>query len=712
MKIQEPYFRNYLALVVDDDLVSKTVATRVMSQLGFEVISADDGEIAIELLDEHSPDIILMDVEMDRMNGIDACRLVRQIPSVNNVPIIMMTSHDDSDSIDIAFQAGATDFATKPVNWTLLKHKIKYVMKSQQTLVELYNAESIAGTGNWRQSIDSNDITISNGLNNLLELQNKTQIKMMDYVHPEDRERVVLELARLTDIENVSLNHRMITACNKEIVVHHRAQSLTDFNGQFTAIMGSIQDITETDKTSKRVLQLAYFDELTQLFNRSALVERLTLLTQEPIESRHEFALLHVDIDNFKRINDSLGSVVGDKLLCRFAKRLTNFLEAKGYVLPKQFLAAEDINTLSNLNTLARLSADEFAIILVDNWNEAKIEALGQYLVSEFTHHYQIDDRKLTISASIGIAIYPEHGESAEILSQNADTALHAVKFQGRNNFKVYDATLSRTAEHRMLLELHLRQALNKDELSLHYQPQINISSGEVVGAEALLRWNSTSLGQISPAEFIPLAEDIGLIVPIGNWVLQTACEQLASWHKQGTNLKRMSVNISVRQFSQEDFVSQVSAAVKQSNINPCDMELEITESLLAVDVSEAIRKLEQLKDLGVAISVDDFGTGYSSLSYLKKYPIDRLKIDQSFVRDIDHDMHDVAITKSIISLASGLSLGVIAEGVETEEHLAKLTELGCEEAQGYLIGRPIPHDHFVDWLQDYEKMLVTRKVA
>ncbi len=706
MSNRESIFNKHLALVVDDDVVARTVAIQTMSQLGFEVISADDGDTALQQLAEHNPDIILLDVEMERMDGIETCKQVRQFTAFGNKPIIMMTSHEDAESIDNAFQAGATDFAMKPVNWALLRHKIKYVMRSQEVLIELRNAEKIAGTGNWRQTVNASKVDISEGLKTLLDLQVDQPVQLMNYVHPADRDWVSQELKQLSDNNRMVLTHRMITAKDQEIIVHHRAQSINSFNGESKGLLGTIQNITERETTNERVRQLALFDQVTKLFNRSASIERLNTLTQSTCSKHQSFALFHIDIDNFKRINDSLGPIVGDKLLRSVAHRLNDILNSMGYTVSQHFVPAEEINERTNLNMLARLSADEFAIILVDQWSDSSLEEVSRTLVWELGKQYKIDIRALTISASIGIAVYPEHGVTTEVLSQNADTAMHSVKLLSKNDYKVYDANLSDVAQQKMLLEEHLRLALDNNEFTLHYQPQIEISGLKVVGTEALLRWNSAKLGPVSPADFIPLAEEIGLIVPIGNWVLKTACEQLAAWNRQNVNVRRMAINISIRQFAQDNFVDQVCSTIESSGVNPADLELEITESLLAVDVSTAIDKLKELKNFGVDISVDDFGTGYSSLSYLKKFPIDRLKIDQSFVRDIDHDTSDVAITKSIIGLARGLSLSVIAEGVETNEHLAKLTELGCDEAQGFLIGKPIPAAQFEEWLKNYDDLL------
>lgn len=712
MNTDDTPFNDQLALVVDDDAVARLVAAKTMSKLGFSVIEADDGDSALELLDKNHPDIILLDVEMERMNGIETCQQLRQSTDFSDTPIIMMTAHDDAESINRAFQAGATDFTMKPINWTLLRHKIMYVMRNQEVLMELSNAEQISRLGNWRQSANSDTVSMSNGLAILLDISNKNANQLMPYIHPEDRDMVARELDQLDGNKRMSIVHRMICTNDREIVVQHRAQSQINFNGEKKGVLGTIQDVTEKELISRRVYQLAYHDTVTKLFNRSAILEHLTTLAQNPTDPSLQFALLHVDIDNFNRINDSLGPMVGNSLLCAVADRMTNLLNDMGFSFPENFLPAEAIDDRSNLNLLSRLGADEFAVVLVDDWTRKNIEEVGATIAKGLSQCYQIDIRQITITASIGIAVYPEHGTSPEVLNQNAETAMHSVKRSGKNYYKVYDSILSDEAQRKMQLEEKLRIALDKNEFSLYYQPQIDISNLSIVGAEALLRWHSEELGTVSPLEFIPLAEEIGLIIPIGSWVLQTACEQLANWNKIGLRLQRMAVNVSVRQFNQDDFLDEVSRVIQKSGVNPNDLELEITESLLAVDAPSAIRKLENLKNLGVDISVDDFGTGYSSLSYLKKFPIDRLKIDRSFVRDIDHDANDIAITKSIIALARGLSLSVIAEGVETNDHLAKLTELGCDEAQGFLIGKPIPNDEFVDWYENYEKLVQSKLIT
>ena len=707
-------FNHYQALVVDDEQLARAVAKRTLSKMGFDVIEADDGTTALELLRTKNPDIILLDFEMETMHGLQACKAIRNGPSTCNTPIIMMTSHDDAQSIDNAFLAGATDFVAKPVNWTLLKHKIRQVMRGQELVFELSNAERISNIGNWRKPLDESASKFSIGMRALLGLEKSDATDIAEFIHPKDRSLFKHTLSQLKLGETSFLKHRMVGKNQKEIIVEHRIWSRTDYKNEPMGILGTVQDITEKEKVNRRIHQLAYHDELTKLCNRTAVIERLTHLTNRCAETKSTFCFLHIDIDNFKRINDSLGPKTGDILLIAIARRINKIVVQLGRNIPDVYTTTENLHDQSNLNLLARLGADAFAVLL-PNSDDESARSVSEELVEELGKPYDIGKRQLTISVSIGVATYPAHGTSAAQLNQNADTAMHSVKRLGKNGFQFYDHSLSDIVQRKMRLEEHLRLALQNEEFSLCYQPQIDITDLQVAGAEALLRWKSAELGQISPADFIPLAEEIGLIVPIGNWVLKTACEQLAQWERNGISLPRLAVNISIRQFNQDNFVDLVSKTITASGVSPSRLELEITESLLAVDVSKAIEKLNALKEFGVDISVDDFGTGYSSLSYLKKFPIDRLKIDQSFVRDIDHDTADIAITKSIIGLARGLSLSVIAEGVETKEHLEKLTELGCDEAQGYLIGKPIPHDEFVEWLKQYENLPKTndiRKIA
>ena len=391
------------------------------------------------------------------------------------------------------------------------------------------------------------------------------------------------------------------------------------------------------------------------------------------------------DLDHFKRINETLGHSVGDRLLVAVAERLRQCVRDYDAVS-----RAEAVSSKSG-TTLARLGGDEFILAMADIERVEDAAKAAQRLIQAMQAPFQMDEHEIVVTASIGISLYPDDGEDAETLLKNADSALYHAKDAGRNNYQFYNQSMNAKAFARLSLEGSLRRALEKQEFLLHYQPQVDARSGAIVGAEALIRWRHPDLGLVSPLDFIPLAEESGLIVPMGEWVLRTACAELKAWQDAGHGMLRMAVNLSGRQFRQQDLVASVQRAMDAAGIDPQTLELEITESVLMQDAAETTRLLDNLKALGVKLSVDDFGTGYSSLSYLKRFPIDALKIDRSFIRDIASDPDDAAITTAILAMAGGLGLEVVAEGVETMEQLGFLRGRNCQMIQGYLFSKPLP---------------------
>lgn len=692
-----------LALVVDDEDTARMVASRALTRDGFEVSEASDGETALELLKELSPSVILLDVEMDRMNGFTACEKIRKIARFANTPIIMLTSHDDAESIDRAYRAGATDFASKPINWTLLRHRLLYVMRGAEIVSELASAQRIARMGSWRWMIGEGITRWSVGLRQVTGISMPSDDNLLGIVHPDDRIHLEQGLKRARAKESMVLTHRILRPDGNCRVVEHRAEPLVSHKGNVIGLLGTVHDVTEKEATLERINQLAFRDEVTALPNRRAFRQQLNLAIEHAQRNQQLLAVLFLDIDDFKLVNDSLGHSAGDLLLHAIGKRLqaavqksdvsTLMVDAPGKAPIKHAVGVP----------AARLGGDEFAVLLTGIKQPADAEDVADQILDVLRKPFSVEGQNLIASPSIGIAVFPHDATDSEGLLRNADTAMYSAKRQGKNSRRCYDSALSEAAQRRMLIETQLRGALQNHELALHYQPQICVASSVVVGVEALLRWHSKELGQVGPAEFIPVAEETDLILPIGEWILRTACNQFMQWRTAAIGVPRIAVNISMRQFNQFDFVELVASILGDTGMQCASLELEITESMLAEDVHSAIEKLKKLKALGIALSIDDFGTGYSSLSYLKKFPIDRLKIDQSFIKDIDHDASDVAITKSIIGMARGLSLGVVAEGVESVEHLYTLMELGCDEAQGYLLTRPLAANAFVEWLDDYE---------
>jgi diguanylate cyclase (GGDEF)-like protein len=438
--------------------------------------------------------------------------------------------------------------------------------------------------------------------------------------------------------------------------------------------------------------RLAYFDSLTGLPNRELFRTRVTQAIELARRHGREAALLFLDLDNFKRINDTLGHSVGDQLLRTMAERLMSCLRASDAVTRPALLDDPD--------GPARLGGDEFVVLLSELATADDVGVVAGRILESLSRPVQLLTHEVIVTPSIGIAVFPKDGEDVETLLRNADLAMYYAKRTGRNLFQYYAPTMNEDALRRLTLENMLRQALARDELSLHYQPQVDLTSGELSGLEALLRWESPDLGRVPPVEFIPVAEESGLIVPIGEWVLRSACAQAKAWLDAGLSLPRMAVNVSVMQFVHRGFPATVARILAETGLPAGALELEVTETLLMKDSTDAASTLKALKDLGVQLAVDDFGTGYSSLSRLKEFPIDRLKIDKSFVQAVNARADDGAIASAVIAMAEGMNLKVIAEGVETLSQLAFLQQRRCDEGQGYYWSRPLPPEEVRRFLE------------
>jgi diguanylate cyclase (GGDEF)-like protein len=430
-------------------------------------------------------------------------------------------------------------------------------------------------------------------------------------------------------------------------------------------------EIHERRLAEARASHLAHHDVLTGLPNRSLFIDRLQQAIARAGRSRRSVGVLFLDLDRFKTINDSLGHATGDELL----KQVGN-------------LCAKD---LREADTVARLGGDEFIVCLGDIGSAEEAGSVARRLLAEITRGFEIGGHRLHANASIGISLYPADGADAETLIRNADTAMYHAKGDGRGTFHFFRPQMTERVKRRLALEMGLRQALERQEFVLHFQPIVQLGSSRPVGAEALVRWNHPERGLVPPAEFIPVAEDIGLIVPLGEWVLREACAQASRWSAAGGGPLFVSVNLSARQFHEGSLVSVVADALARSGLPPSRLELEITESVLMQQTEASTRMLRELEALGVRLAIDDFGTGYSSLGYLKRFPVSTLKIDRSFLRDVSRDDDDRAIVTAIMAMARSLGLTVTAEGVERSDQIAFLRELGCDQAQGYLYGRPGP---------------------
>ncbi|MGI4847276.1 MAG: putative bifunctional diguanylate cyclase/phosphodiesterase [Janthinobacterium lividum] len=460
---------------------------------------------------------------------------------------------------------------------------------------------------------------------------------------------------------------------------HLHVAPVTDGDGHVTHFVASQYDLTEVKNHEASLQYQATHDALTGLANRSMLKDRLNQAVAAADRYKRCLWVVFIDLDHFKAINDSFGHGIGDEFLKIIAARLQD--------------------SVREIDTVARLGGDEFVIILPEQSAGNLTTVALQRLVDTVTAPIEFRRQTFCLTCSMGVAIYPHDGGSANALLERADIAMYEAKARGRNNFQFHTMDINSAATERLVAENDLRHALEREEFILHYQPQVDLVTGQLAGMEALIRWRHPTRGMVSPAEFIKLAEETGLIVPIGAWVIRTACAQNRAWHDAGYPNLRVAVNLSARQFEHNSIVAVVAAALADSGLAATQLDIELTESLVMHNVDQAIAIMRSLKDLGVSLSLDDFGTGYSSLSHLKRFPIDVLKIDQSFVADIVRDADGAAIVMSIISLAHNLKLHVIAEGVETLEQLAYLRRHDCDEIQGYYFSRPLAVEAFGELL-------------
>lgn len=493
--------------------------------------------------------------------------------------------------------------------------------------------------------------------------------RLLALVHPADRRRVMTHLQRaLRNHEPVAFEHRIICAGGNEKWLWHRG--CVHERGGPPELESFVVDITERKYEEQQLAYLANHDALTGVANRSMFMEQVGKSIQRADRHGEMIACLFLDLDRFKRVNDSFGHAFGDELLQQVSERL------------KRCIRGNDL--------IGRLGGDEFTVLLDGIAEPQDAAAAAKKILDELVRPYDIRGRHFTISASIGISCYPGDANDRAALLRNADAAMYHVKSSGRRGYRFYSSEMSSQAFETLALTSGLRAAIERDELRLYYQPRVDLRTGRVSGLEVLTRWDSPEFGKVPPSRFIPLAEDVGLIGPLGEWVLREACRQAIAWDVDGLPHARISVNLSPRQFRDEQLARQIAAVLKETGLPPARLELEITESTMMQDHVAAAETLRTLKTLGVKLSVDDFGTGYSSLHLLKKFPLDYLKVDRSFISGVPDDDDDVAITEAIIAMAKRLNLGVVAEGIETEAQGIFVRSSGCDEGQGHLFSRPV----------------------
>jgi predicted signal transduction protein with EAL and GGDEF domain/FixJ family two-component response regulator len=701
-----------VVLVADDDPVMRLLMLEMLDGVSLDGIEAEDGAQAVELARERSPDLILMDVEMPKMGGFDACRAIRDSANGATVPIVMVTGGDDLEAVTNAYEAGATDFVSKPINWPILGHRVLYVLRASDAIVRLRIADAqnravLAAIPDtfFRMSRDGIYLDYEPGRTGIgREAASRHTVvaaaecvgrHVTDVMPREIAERILAQVELALQVHQVrSVEYELLRFGESQ---HFEARLVATGPSE---VLGLVRDISERKRAEEQIRRLAYCDSLTGIPNRQAFLEMLERELQRSKIGNRKFAVLFMDLDAFKRINDTLGHNVGDQLLKLVSDRLRETtrpsdLVSRGDVAGGVVGGASDEGT-----NLARLGGDEFTILIPDLDRVEHALNVAHRVKDAMGRPFLIEGNEIFVTASIGISLFPEDGDDCTSLLKYADTAMYHAKNCGKNNAKLYSSSLTMQIMSHVKLEVGLRKALQNDELYLLYQPQLDVRSSEIVGVEALVRWRHGERGIISPTEFIPLAEETGLIVPIGEWVLRTACNQARAWQKLGRRPVRMAVNLSAKQFKDENLSQIVLSALHDTGLDPRLLELELTEGTLMDDAKATLATLEQLRGIGVYLSIDDFGTGYSSMNYLKRFDVRTLKIDRSFISGLPQDSENAAITRAIIAMAHGLKMMVVAEGVETGEQLVLLQEYGCDLVQGFYLGRPAPADAVTTMLQ------------
>lgn len=669
-----------LILVVDDDELMRTMFQDTLTAAGFDVTTTADGTAALHHFTTLHPHLVLLDMIMPGKDGCKTCEEMRILPRGEFTPVLMMTGRDNADSIHRAFEAGATDFIAKPLNPELLVHRVRYMLRASRNVNRL--AESRSRLEMLKVAVDSLPIGITFcDVNGVIIYSNPAEARIHGYEVGEligkearkfsagtrNRQLTADQLQKLGVWRRESVN---IRKNGEAFPAQLTSISVCDSESRYLGIITTCEDISEKKVAEEKIHQLAYYDLVTGLPNRGMFLERLHQSLSHAQRDREKVNLIFLDLDNFKDINDTQGHDVGDKLLRSVAVRLSGCMR--------------------DSDILARLGGDEFVVVCPSASNQENVAAVIQRIQANFMAPFEIEGRQLYTSASIGIAVYPDDSLDASTLFRCADTAMYQAKNEGKSQFRFFSAELNEKILERVALENSLRQGLEKQEFFLHFQPLWDVKTSRMAGVEVLLRWQSSEFGLMQPALFISLLEDVGLINSVGEWVLRSACLKMREWADTEHRNLKMAVNISGKQMKHPKFIEMLTAIIRETGVDPRNLELEFTESVLMENVEKTIETFRRLKVMGIQLSIDDFGTGYSSLNYLKHFPVDRIKIDKSFVADVNDNGSDAAIIEAIVAMAQSLNLRVVAEGVENSDQLHSLTRLGCDEVQGFYLALPM----------------------
>lgn len=691
-----------LALVVDDDPSLRLYMSAALKKSGFNVLEAESGEAALGLFTTGRPDLILLDLVMPGMDGFETCRAVRRLPGGRYTQILMVTGLDDNDSIETAFDAGANDFVSKPINWTILGHKGKYLLRAGQAFKELdrnrrrlAKTQELARLGNWQIDLVSFEFSCSSKASRLLGFDGWGQISYDDFLSAiiaRERDMVKEKIDQAVQSnQNIVLNYPVILPDGTQKHILNQGEILYKKNGEPELMLGVIQDVSRLKQAEEEIRLLAFYDSLTGLANRALFMDRLEQAIASAGRTRQKFALLFLDLDQFKLINDTLGHQIGDLLLKQVAARL------KTNIRKSDTAAAPGMDSPDSV--IARLGGDEFTVLLSNIDEPESAARVAARLIREIADTYHLEGHDVAMTTSVGISVFPADGTESSTLLKNADSAMYHAKKNGRNNYQFYMESLNRAATERFSMERDLNKALENEEFVLFYQPQVDLASRRIVGAEALIRWIHPLKGMIAPDTFIPIAEESGQIIDINRWVLQAACNQKRDWLHAGLKAIRVAVNLSGYKLSSQNIIGTIKEALGKDSADYQNLELEITENVLMQETRETLSTLKQIKALKLRIALDDFGTGYSSLSYLTSFPVDVIKIDRSFVMGCITEPKNLIIIKAIIAMGHSMDKRIVAEGIETEEQFSLMKALDCDEGQGYFFKHPVPAADFAEFL-------------